>query len=62
VTQPPYFASRYIARTPAATPVNRPWECPKCGTVHAWWVASCRCARLPFRYLSPPGGGTKPPR
>mgnify|MGYP003580030728 CR=1 FL=1 len=24
-------------------PVNEPWICPRCGTVNAWWVASCRC-------------------
>lgn len=27
----------------APTSAPRGWECPKCGTVHAPWVASCRC-------------------
>ena len=26
-----------------AAPLNRPWECPRCGTINAWWVARCRC-------------------
>ena len=24
-------------------PSNQPWECPRCGSVNAWWVARCRC-------------------
>jgi hypothetical protein len=33
----------YPRHRPTTTPVNRPWECPCCGRINAWWVASCRC-------------------
>jgi hypothetical protein len=22
-----------------------PWECPRCGTIWAWWVQKCTCTR-----------------
>lgn len=25
----------------------QPWECPRCGTINAWWVARCRCTPHP---------------
>src|SRR4029077_17260016 len=41
-SSPGFFPFQSLVRDP-----QRPWECPRCHTINAWWVAHCRCTPNP---------------